>query len=227
MACCQHCATELAPAELFCCNCGKKVLVPQTPTADTPFFVTLPTEPLPVLTPRVLTIGTIIIVVIIGLWQIGSAIIAHNEQVAAIAAADVAAKAAAKAELERQQRLSATLTRLRMAYPSYHFALYPGDSGTATFNAQFDKTTVRTVSIARTAGSYSMTVTMYGSQTENQAPKINVSLLDEKGTLLARKAIVEFINADLSPGETRPVTDSMDIPSVVAPSFIAVDEGNT
>lgn len=134
----------------------------------------------------------------------------------------------AQAKAARKERLAATLASLRAARPAAFFDRYPGDNNSLAFQAQLSTCDVRGLTFSRTEGSDTLTVnvSLLGYKPDHQAPTVYVALYGEDGTLLAEKAIVRFVNAELEQGETREVEDTLDYPKNAVPVFVGINEGS-
>jgi hypothetical protein len=134
--------------------------------------------------------------------------------------------AAAAAALAREKKLTAVLTGLQAKFPVAWVGRYPGDGGYVLVNKPLSLCLVRslTFGLAGDKDNLWVNVGMIGIRRESQAPVVNVTLFDEDGNTLARKAIVKFLDSDLDYGETRQVKDTMDYPKAGQSAFVAVDE---
>ncbi len=136
------------------------------------------------------------------------------------------AKQKAALQEAREVRLAATLVSLRAAHPAASFDRYPGDNNSLAFQAQLSTCDVRGLTFSRTDGSDTLTVnvSLLGYKPDHQAPTVYVALYGEDGTLLAEKAIVRFVNAEMEQGETREVKDTLDYPKNGVPLFVGVSD---
>lgn len=242
---CVKCKRTLSTGDSYCPGCGQAVQREETasPTAaaaadaeattpEKPASVAAPDAPPPPLShpaPRSaaatgwwITAGVVAVASLLLIYIVYSAVTQQKEKESQARAA----AALAAAEKARKEREAAVMQSIRQRYPNSSVVRYPGDGGTAEFNANLPTCFVRTVKFYRDTSGFQVQVSIMGNQQSASAPTVYVTLFDEQGRLIGREAIVRFLSHELEYSATREVTDKMSGPAAAAaPYFAAVDGG--